>query len=132
MTLFTCAMPFPPSTNTLYRNPTYAEKRRGQYKRPKTKDYLAWIRAAEWDVAKGKGQRDDNGVLQTISGPVRVCMSLVKPDRRRRDLDNLLKAPLDLLCSCGVIQDDQQVQAITAEWLDKPGLKGAIVTVLEA
>ena len=31
------------------------------------------------------------------------------PDRRRRDIDNLLKVPLDALCKAGVYTDDSQV-----------------------
>ena len=38
------------------------------------------------------------------------------PDRRRRDLDNVLKAVLDTITHSGAWDDDSQVQAIHAEW----------------
>lgn len=35
------------------------------------------------------------------------------PDRRRHDLDNLLKAPLDVLCHAGVYDDDSQIDELS-------------------
>ncbi|EFX26484.1 putative holliday junction resolvase, partial [Escherichia coli O55:H7 str. USDA 5905] len=34
------------------------------------------------------------------------------PDKRRRDLDNILKAPLDALTHAGVLMDDEQFDEI--------------------
>ena len=34
------------------------------------------------------------------------------PDRRRRDLDNILKALLDSIVHAGVIEDDSQIDEI--------------------
>lgn len=34
------------------------------------------------------------------------------PDLRRRDLDNLLKAPLDALTASGMWDDDSQIHAL--------------------
>nr|XP_018907344.1 PREDICTED: uncharacterized protein LOC109037231 isoform X2 [Bemisia tabaci] len=41
----------------------------------------------------------------------KIGMKLVAhpPDRRRRDLDNLLKAPLDALQHSGIYEDDNQI-----------------------
>ncbi len=51
------------------------------------------------------------------------------PDRRARDLDNLLKPILDLLVSMQIIEDDKSkiVRSITAHWSD--GDPGVTVTV---
>jgi Holliday junction resolvase RusA-like endonuclease len=38
------------------------------------------------------------------------------PDKRKRDLDNLLKAPIDLLVEHGVIDDDRNVVSLGASW----------------
>lgn len=47
----------------------------------------------------------------------RLAVSIVAspPDRRRRDLDNLLKAPLDALAHADVYQDDEQIDSLTIE-----------------
>ncbi|PZY00454.1 hypothetical protein DIV31_27385 [Escherichia coli] len=36
----------------------------------------------------------------------------VPPDKRRRDLDNILKAPLDVLTHAGLLIDDEQFDEI--------------------
>ncbi|MEI4518672.1 MULTISPECIES: RusA family crossover junction endodeoxyribonuclease [unclassified Stenotrophomonas] len=43
------------------------------------------------------------------AGQVRVCIEAWVPDNRRRDLDNMLKAPLDALAHAGVYADDSQI-----------------------
>ena len=42
-----------------------------------------------------------------------VTITAYEPDRRERDLDNLLKAPLDALAHCGVYADDSQIDVLT-------------------
>lgn len=44
-----------------------------------------------------------------VSGPVSVDIVAYMPDRRRRDLDNILKSLLDSLTHAGVWDDDDQV-----------------------
>ena len=45
----------------------------------------------------------------SYSGRIRVDMTFHPPDRRRRDLDNTLKASLDALQHAGVYEDDSQI-----------------------
>lgn len=45
--------------------------------------------------------------------PVVVTIDAYYPDRRRRDIDNVLKAPLDALTAAGMWEDDSQVQALS-------------------
>ncbi len=45
-----------------------------------------------------------------------LTLSIGRPDRRKRDLDNLLKGPIDLLVSFGVLADDQLIDRLTARW----------------
>lgn len=45
----------------------------------------------------------------TFSGPVAVALSLYPPDRRKRDLDNIVKPVLDALVWGGLLKDDSQV-----------------------
>lgn len=44
----------------------------------------------------------------------RIAMRIVAhpPDRRRRDLDNILKAPLDALQKAGMYDDDSQIDVL--------------------
>jgi crossover junction endodeoxyribonuclease RusA len=46
-------------------------------------------------------------------GPVAVAIEVHPPDRRRRDLDNLLKCLLDSLTNAGLWADDSQVESLS-------------------
>jgi len=51
-----------------------------------------------------------------ILGPYVIHISASKPDKRRRDLDNLLKSTSDLLVKTKIVEDDSECHAIAAEW----------------
>lgn len=53
---------------------------------------------------------------EPIAGGVALRLTVHPPDRRRRDLDNLLKALLDAIVKAGVIADDSQVQRLSMAW----------------
>lgn len=99
----TITLPFPPSVNGVFR------RHNGSHLSEK---YVAWRDEAGWQL---KAQRP-----LPIKEPVHVEIQLVAPDRRARDGDNLLKAPLDLLVKHGVIEDDNNrfVRKTTVEWVD--------------
>lgn len=86
--LFSVTMPAPPSVNNLFKNA-------GRKGRVPTAEYEDWKRKAGWHV---RSQHP-----QTVHGPVVVT---IVHGKRRADLDNLNKAPLDLLVSLGLIRDD--------------------------
>ncbi|NBW20709.1 MAG: RusA family crossover junction endodeoxyribonuclease [Caulobacteraceae bacterium] len=44
------------------------------------------------------------------AGSVRVVIEAFPPDRRKRDLDNILKSLLDALTHAGVWEDDSQIE----------------------
>lgn len=107
MTIVT--LPWPPAVNNLFFN---AGKRRVRSSR-----YTAWIAEA---LTRLREQSPT-----PIKGSFHVRIICDRPNRIRRDLDGLLKAPLDLLVAAGVIEDDSLAQSIAIQWSDaapaKPG-----------
>lgn len=103
-------LPFPPSVNGLFRNVTVGP---GIVKpgRAKTSHYKQWIGLAQGNILEQGRKR--------IHGFVSVSVALVRPDKRKRDLDNAgMKAILDLLVSMQVIDDDSLVQRISLQWAE--------------
>ena len=47
---------------------------------------------------------------------LKVTITAYRPDNRRRDLDNILKAALDGLAHAGVYDDDSQIVELTVRW----------------
>ena len=93
MMLTVIDLPFPPSVNSLFAN-----RRGGRYR---TDRYNTWAIVAGTDL---KGQKP-----KPVHGRVMVWIAVERIDKRRRDLDNLGKAPLDLLVKHKIIDDDSMV-----------------------
>jgi len=91
----------PPSVNRLWRTTATG----GMYKSPK---YTTWRKTAVKDAMLQAGRRK-------ISGPYKLTLEVVRPDKRKRDLDNLLKAASDCLVEAGII-DDSECEHIEARW----------------
>jgi Holliday junction resolvase RusA-like endonuclease len=96
-------LPFPPSVNGIWRGGAGG------------RHHLS---------AKYKAWKQDAGLLARnqcksarVSGPYAVQLHLVRPDKRRRDLDNTIKVVLDLLAYVGVTGDDSECQYIEARWV---------------
>jgi len=68
-------------------------------------------------------------------GNARLAIDIVAcpPDRRRRDIDNTLKATLDALVAAGLFADDEQIDDlhITRGVPDKPGRLEVTIAPLE-
>ena len=94
-------LPMPPSTNGLYRN----VPGRG---RVKTQRLNTWLRAAGHDINRQPCQR--------IIGDYSLGIYINPPDRRRRDIDNHIKAISDLLVEHRLVDDDSLARSIRAEW----------------
>lgn len=96
-------LPYPPSVNSIWRG----GKGGRHYLSAK---YKAWRQAAGLLAsAQAKGKR--------IAGPFAVQINAVRPDKRRRDIDNLIKPVLDLIASVGITDDDCECQSVEASWV---------------
>lgn len=93
-------LPYPPTANNLFGN--------GSKGRFRTAVYNGWIKAAGWAL---NVQRPG-----CIDGAYHLKITAERPDRRARDVDNLIKALSDLLKKQGVIADDSRAQSVFAEW----------------
>jgi len=58
-----------------------------------------------------------------------LWIEAIAPDRRHRDLDNLLKPTSDLLKRSGVIEDDAFARAIILHWSRNPPAKPGSLNV---
>lgn len=94
-------LPWPPSVNSYWRtvNGRMITSKQGREYRA---EVCAQIQAQNTEQFLGK--------------EIEVEIEAFRPDRRRRDLDNLLKAVLDALCHAGVYDDDSQIQRLTIFW----------------
>jgi crossover junction endodeoxyribonuclease RusA len=107
----TIDLEFPPSVNNLFVNGS-----KGRFTSPAYKD---WQTRAGWEIIANRPGR--------VPGPVKV--SFIFEDKAgRRDLDNLQKAPLDLLVKHKVIDGDHRsiVREINAKW---GGVKGVRIII---
>lgn len=116
--MITLSLPWPPSVNNLFIN-----TKRGRIRSQK---YDEWIQLAGWELQKQKAPR--------ITGPVSLSYAFGPPDKRKRDLGNLEKAPTDLLVSHGVIEADHGhiVKEIRLSWGNVEGVKVTISKVASA
>ena len=97
-------LPFPPTLNTLFP---------GKVRRFKSEKYEKWI--------KESGQLLNTQPKEYFTSPVSIFYRFGRPDKRKRDLDNLFKAPNDLIVSHGIILDDSLIHKISGEWADITG-----------
>ena len=59
--------------------------------------------------------------IDTITGPIKVEIIAYRPDNRKRDLDNLLKAVLDGMEKGMIYEDDAQIKDLSIKWADTIG-----------
>ena len=105
-------LPYPPSVNSIWR----AHRRKdGTLGAIKSKKYRAWCENAGWEI---KRQRPP-----IFAGPVRLHIEAGKPDKRKRDVSNLIKPLEDALVTYGVIRDDSDVQDLRIQWADVENVK---------
>ena len=98
-------LPIPPSINAAYANST-KPGRRGRFK---TKRYEDWIAEAQFAVMRDQ-------VRGSIDGAYAIHVEIDRPDKRRRDLSNMLKVIEDFCVSAGFVTDDRFCEAIKMKW----------------
>lgn len=112
----TLTLPYPPSANRLWRNL--------KGKTVKSAEYRQWLHDGTVMIIAQRPRK--------MLGAYHLKVVATRPDRRQRDIDNLLKPVGDLLALCGVISNDCMAQSVYAGWSDVgpiPG--GAVVVTLE-
>ena len=102
MPIFEVTLPWPPTVNTYWRHKVTG-KLATVYVSAEGKAYRKAVNY--WVLEAATVQRYVKAV-----GPVRVVIEAFPPDRRKRDLDNILKSLLDSLTHAGVWEDDSQIQ----------------------
>ncbi|EFC1641581.1 RusA family crossover junction endodeoxyribonuclease [Escherichia coli] len=85
-------LPYPPTVNTYWRRrgSTYFVSKAGERYR---RDVALIVRQQRLKL--------------NLSGRLAIRIIVEPPDKRRRDLDNILKAPLDVLTHAGLLIDEQ-------------------------
>lgn len=106
-------LPFPPSVNNLFAN--------GKTRRFRTQRYDRWIYEAGAEIMRQRPSK-------TI-GKVVLFFEFGEPDRRRRDVSNLIKPVEDLLVKHGLIEADDSsvVRGVHASWSE--AVEGCRVTI---
>ncbi len=90
-------LPYPPTVNTYWRRrgSTYFVSKAGERYR---RDVALIVRQQRLKL--------------NLSGRLAIKIIAEPPDKRRRDLDNILKAPLDALTHAGLLIDDEQFDEV--------------------
>jgi crossover junction endodeoxyribonuclease RusA len=113
----TLNLPYPPSANSYWRHPD-----RGALagKHLLSENGRKYRRAVSLIVGAARARLG-------LAVPVRMVVTAHMPDRRKRDLDNLLKGLLDALQYAGVYESDSQIDDLRI--MRGPVIKGGSVIV---
>ncbi len=88
------------------------------------KDVSLKINKAIWELQN----QSDN---KKFSQPVEVEITFLLPNKRRRDLDNIMKTLGDCLVYAGILDDDNLIFKQTLEKFIIKGLEGVIIKIRE-
>lgn len=100
-------LPYPPSANRLWRS--------HNGRNIKSREYRNWLGLALEAVSRADPT--------PVAGPYKMTIIANRPDRRVRDLSNLLKAAEDAVVIAGVVEDDSMAREIGLAWSDLPPAK---------
>lgn len=99
-------LPYPPSANRLWRG-----SGRRVYLSP---EYKEWKEAACYEVMMRR--------VGEVCGRYALVVEATRPDKRKRDCDNLLKPINDLLQFSGIVDDDSMCVDVRSHWLGEEPL----------
>ena len=112
----TLLLPYPPSTNRLWR---YSKN--GVYRTPVYKAYIK------------ECQRVQPAYQLWLHDPVCTPVSMQvwanPPDKRRRDLDNLCKALCDVIVHLGILEDDHWIHDLHLKWDREAVQNGVLIDI---
>lgn len=97
------SLPLPPSANRLWRT--------GRGKIYRSDIYNSWLGEVVWIIVRQSQSK-------RVTGSYKLTILATPPDKRKRDLDNLLKAASDALVKSGIIDGDHLCRWIEAKWVD--------------
>ena len=120
MTRVTIDLPFPTSTNAIWRN-----RQKGSYRSP---EYIRWLGLAgqHWLTQRPRM------AVKRISGAYSLSVILAPPDKRQRDLDNSLKSLNDFLVNSNIVDSDHLCSKLYVRWGDSQEAPlGCRVTIRE-
>ncbi len=110
-------LPWPPTTNSYWRSPSAGVvlvSERGR----------AYRKTVGWTLL-------EQGTPRTpLTGRLAVSIEAKPPDRRVRDLDNLLKSLLDSLAHAQVYIDDSQIDRLTV-WRGEVVERGEVIVTVQ-
>lgn len=105
-------LPYPPSLNHIHQTAGRMRIKTDKYRVWEADAYEALLQQRPW---------------KRFTGLVEISVTLGRPDKRKRDLDNVgAKVILDLLVKHQIIRDDCDVVRITMAWGTE---SGAVVEV---
>lgn len=118
--MITLSMPYPPSTNRLWRS----ARTNGKTKVLNSDEAKRFYSHAAVAIAE-QGARG-----RKLAGPIEMTVTLYPRNRAKFDIDNRLKSLLDAFTKSAVWIDDSQVQRITVERAEEIVKEGrCIVTI---
>ena len=77
----------------------------------RSREYMDWMNEC-MIIAREAG-------IPAILGKYKIMLRVARPDKRRRDIDNLAKAAQDFLQHAGIIEDDCLCEAIYCKWVNE-------------
>lgn len=112
-------LPWPPSVNTYWRHPT---------KGPLAGRHLI---SEEGRAYRQEVWHSTAGHRDGLNCRIKMHIDAFPPDRRKRDLDNILKSLIDALVYSKVIADDSLIDELSISRREVSAIGAVIVTIQE-
>lgn len=104
MPRITLDLPFPTSTNAIWRN-----RLKGAYRSP---EYIRWLGLAGQHWLTQRARK----AVKRVSGEYALVVILCPPNKRQRDLDNSLKSLSDFLVGSNIVDSDHLCVKLYVRW----------------